>query len=171
MQLTPDTKIGALLEAHPEVEEALIGLVPVFAKLRNPILRKTAAKVATLAHAAQVGGIPLADLLAFLHRELGQEPQGPDPAPAAPEPLEPPAWYQPARVILDLDVTALLATGEHPLGRVKRAVQGSAPGDIVALHSCFRPEPLLDTFREEGLGVWCVLREGLHRTFICKPGY
>lgn len=41
MEITPLTKVGALLETHPELAEALIERVPAFAKLRNPILRAT----------------------------------------------------------------------------------------------------------------------------------
>jgi len=55
----PETTIGALLEAYPELEDVLVEMAPAFAKLRNPIVRRTVAKVATLEQAAKIGGISL----------------------------------------------------------------------------------------------------------------
>ena len=80
-----------------------------------------------------------------------------------------PAWYDPAKVILDLDVAALMATGEHPLERARQAVARSGPGEIVALLSPFRPAPLLEVFREAGMLVWCGPEGALFRTCIRKP--
>ena len=85
----------------------------------------------------------------------------------APETL--PAWYEPAHVILDLDVAALMATGEHPLERVQAVFAVSQPGQILALTSPFRPEPLLEVFRSAGAQVWCGPQGELHRTLIRKP--
>ena len=36
--------------AYPELEEVLIGLAPPFKKLKNPLLRKSVAKIATIKH-------------------------------------------------------------------------------------------------------------------------
>ncbi len=75
LPITPDTKVGALLEAYPELEEHLIACAPAFAKLRNPLLRRTVAKVATLEQAARVGGIGVRDLVRRL-REAGFDDEG-----------------------------------------------------------------------------------------------
>jgi len=56
--ITPDLKIGAFLEAYPELEEVLIAAAPAFAKLRNPLLRQSVARVTTLRQAARVGVEP-----------------------------------------------------------------------------------------------------------------
>jgi hypothetical protein len=80
-----------------------------------------------------------------------------------------PDWYDPARLIMDLDVAALLATGEHPLERVKAAVAASAPDQIVQLRSPFPPSPLLALFAGAGMRVWCGQEGALYRTCICKP--
>jgi hypothetical protein len=60
--ILPSTKVAALLERYPELEDVLIGLAPPFKKLKNPLLRKGVAKVASLKHAAAVGGMPVNDL-------------------------------------------------------------------------------------------------------------
>ncbi len=46
--ITPKTKIYDLLEAYPELEDLLISMAPEFVKLKNPLLRKTIAKVANI---------------------------------------------------------------------------------------------------------------------------
>ena len=48
------TKVAALLDAYPELEGVLIGIAPPFKKLRNPVLRRSVAKVASLRQAAAV---------------------------------------------------------------------------------------------------------------------
>ena len=45
MLVNPETKIGPLLDEHPELEAVLVGLSPEFKRLQNPILRKTVARV------------------------------------------------------------------------------------------------------------------------------
>src|SRR5262249_41576159 len=64
--IDPDTTVGALLDAYPEAEAVLIDLAPAFAKLRNPVVRRTVAKVATLEHAAKIGGVSLRTLIGKL---------------------------------------------------------------------------------------------------------
>lgn len=48
IEITPSTTVYAILDSYPELEEVLIGMAPAFKKLKNPILRNTVAKVATL---------------------------------------------------------------------------------------------------------------------------
>jgi len=80
-----------------------------------------------------------------------------------------PDWCDAAKVVLDLDVTALLATAEHPLERVKLAVAQCASGQVVQLRSSFQPAPLLALFTAEGMRVWCGQEGALFRTCIGKP--
>ncbi|GLH67046.1 DUF1858 domain-containing protein [Geothrix edaphica] len=169
MAITPETKIGDFLAAHPDQQEALIARVPEFAKLRNPILRRTVAKLATVEHAARMAGLPTAELVRFL-RELAGEAAGPV-AEGRPAPAEDPRpdWARSGAVRSTLDAEALMAAGEHPLARVRRALLTLAPGEAMQLLSPFRPEPLLDQFRQEGTPCWCEA-EGASRfrTWILK---
>ncbi|MDH3814086.1 MAG: DUF1858 domain-containing protein, partial [Acidobacteriota bacterium] len=59
----PETRVAELLEAHPEAEEVLIGIAPQFKALKNPVLRRTVARVATLEQAAKVAGLRARDLV------------------------------------------------------------------------------------------------------------
>ena len=61
--ITPETRVNDLLSNYPELESTLMRIAPVFKKLKNPILRKTIAKVTTLRHAAKIGNVSLADMI------------------------------------------------------------------------------------------------------------
>src|SRR4030042_5540134 len=71
--ITPKTKVLQPTEAYPQLEDVLIGYVPAFKKLKNPILRNTVAKIATLQQAAAVGNVKIEDLINRLRKEVGQD--------------------------------------------------------------------------------------------------
>ena len=59
--ISPKTKVGELLDVYPELEPVLMSMSPAFEKLRNPVLRKTVARVATFA--AGIYAAPILDML------------------------------------------------------------------------------------------------------------
>lgn len=160
--ITPETKIAELLDAYPQLEEVLIRQSSHFKALKNPILRKTVAKVATLEKASQMSGIPVRRLVATLREAVGLpgEPAaadlGPDTEPAAVDAAAP-DWFDQARVHTAIDADDLLAKGEVPLPRVNRAVTELPPGAILCVKSAFRPAPLLEALHKAG-----------HRTYLTK---
>lgn len=170
MNITPETRIGAFLEAHPHLQEPLIVRVPEFAKLRNPILRRTVGKLATVDQAARIAGIPTVELVRFLRDLVGENGAGPEGGPVLAAAEEPrPDWAGPATVAITLDARTLLSAGEHPLARIRRDLPQLAPGRTLLLLSDFRPEPLLDQFRKEGIRCWCHEEEpGCFRTWLLK---
>ena len=170
MQITPETRVGPLLDAHPELEDPLVAFVPAFDKLKNPVLRRTVARFATLEHAARVGGVALPELLAFLRRSLGQGEACEGSEGGLSEATEEaPAWFRPGAVALELDAEALLAEGGHFLGRVRQELAARPAGAVVAVRSSFEPAPLLEALAGEGLLVWCAPAEGGFRTCIRRP--
>ena len=72
MQLSAKTKIDDLLKQYPFLEDFLITLSPRFKGLKNPIMRKTMGKVATLEMAASVSGLNLEALISSLAAEIGK---------------------------------------------------------------------------------------------------
>jgi hypothetical protein len=66
--ITPKTKVLQLIEAYPQLEDVLIAYVPAFKKLKNPVLRKTVAKIATLQQAASIGNVQVSDLINHLRK-------------------------------------------------------------------------------------------------------
>jgi len=159
--ITPETKIAELLEAYPQLEDVLIQLSPHFKALRNPILRKTVAKVATLERASQMSGIPVRRLVATLREAVGLpgEPGAdldPEMEPASVDAVVP-AWFDEAKVALRIDADALLAKGEVPLPHVHQAVREVPAGALLCVRSAFRPAPLLEALHKAG-----------HRTYVTK---
>lgn len=160
--ITPETRIAELLEAYPQLEEVLVQQSPHFKALKNPVLRKTVAKVATLERASQMSGIPVRRLVAALREAVGLagEPQaadlGPETEPAAVDAVAP-EWFDEAKVALRLDADALLAKGEVPLPRVHQAVREVPTGALLCVRSAFRPAPLLEALQKAG-----------HRTYVTK---
>ncbi len=160
--ITPETRIAELLEAYPQLEDVLIEQSPHFKALKNPILRKTVAKVATLERASQMSGIPVRRLLRALREAAGLpgEPGGDlgsDLTPAAPDAVAP-DWFDEAKVALRIDADDLLAKGEVPLPRVHQAVQETPAGALLCVKSAFRPAPLLEALHKAG-----------HRTYVTMP--
>jgi hypothetical protein len=169
LPINPETKVGALLDAYPGIDEVLIAWVPAFAKLRNPILRKTVAKVATLEQAARVGGVSVRDMVMKLREATGQTGLEIFDSPCAAQDGGPPEWVKAEAVTHEIDADSMLATGVHPIGKVRECSAALKPGEIVLLTSSFRPEPLLEAMRRSGLSVYCAeSAPGRHNTFITR---
>ena len=104
LPIMPSTKVAALLDRYPQLEDVLIGMAPPFRKLKNPILRKSVAKVASLRQAAAVGRLPVEELVNRLRTAVGQQP-------LAPEDLgdtvsyfaEQPDWFDRAKIVCSID--------------------------------------------------------------------
>ncbi len=148
--VTPDTRIGKLLAEHPEIEEFLVELSPRFAALKNPVLRRTVGRVATVAQAASIAGMPAPELVMALRRELGQEGTevvgGAEDAPVAPRP----GWVETAEPSVVLDADELMARGETPVNAVRRGLGELAPGQVLLLKVSFKPEPLMQAMERQG---------------------
>jgi hypothetical protein len=148
--ITPKTKISDLLDAYPQLEVVLIALAPQFTKLRNPLLRKTIAKVTTLNQAAIVGGLKVEDLVNTLRKETGQSELS-DFAPTQNAyNTKKPAWYNSRKVVETIDVRDMLHEGEQPVHIVLSAVKMLNKKEILKIIAPFLPAPLLD--KAIGLG-------------------
>ncbi|MBW2203436.1 MAG: DUF438 domain-containing protein, partial [Deltaproteobacteria bacterium] len=101
MKLNAKTKIDDLLKQFPFLEDFLITLSPKFKGLKNPIMRKTMGKVASLEMAASVSGLSVDKLISSLTEEIekqsGQYATSGESAPASQsEPLTDPKERQTA---------------------------------------------------------------------------
>lgn len=152
--ITPETKVGDLLSAYPELEPVLVAQAPAFANLKNPILRRTVARVATLAQAARVGGLDARSLVRALRAAAGQDTgEAATGGSGAGEALGVPGWYREDLVVARVDADDLLSRGEHPLGLMSQKAQQLTGSAILALDSAFLPAPLIDAFRQRGYEV------------------
>ncbi len=72
MEINATTKIDGLLKEYPFLEDFLVTLSPKFKGLKNPIMRKTIGKVATLGKVAGIGGLEVDDFLTALKAEINR---------------------------------------------------------------------------------------------------
>jgi len=158
-RITPETKIGQLLEEYPQLEEVLMEMAPEFKKLRNPILRKTIARVASLRQAAAVGRVPLSELINRLRKEAGIQEMFISDELSETTTKEKPSWFSASRVIRHLDARPMLAAGEQPISRVFDECKNLKRGEIFELITPFVPVPLIEEAKKRGYLVW-IDREG-----------
>ena len=152
MIIAPKTKVAELIDAYPQLEQVLVDYVPAFEKLKNPVLRKTVARITTLQQAAVIGGVHVEDLINHLRREVGQELFAG--AAAAAYTIEQPGWFSEARVVAELDAKDMLAAGEQPVNQVIADLNALAPGDIYKVVAPFMPAPLVDKASSLGISHW-----------------
>ena len=73
MELNTNTKIDDLLKQYPFLLDFLITLSPKFKNLKNPVVRKTVGKIATLEKAAAIGGLKVDGLISALSAEISKQ--------------------------------------------------------------------------------------------------
>ncbi len=140
--ITPKIKVLQLIEAYPQLEDVLIEYIPAFNKLKNPILRKTVAKIATLQQAANVGSVKVETLINVLRRQVGQELF--EYTDQKQDKIATPQWFDPSKVVMELDAAPMLDAGEHPVNQVISDLKNLANGDLYLLKAPFLPAPLID---------------------------
>ena len=166
-EITAGTKVAALLSEHPELEDLLISMSPAFIKLRNPVLRRSVARVASLKQAAAVGRLDVADLVNELRVAAGQKPL----VDMAVDEVEyfgpPPEWFDHAAVVKvlreqDIDPDVM------PINPLLRAVRDLDDGEIVELVTAHLPAPGIDILRRKGNVAWSVDRDGSIHTYVAR---
>ena len=142
--ITPETKVAALLEHYPELEEVLIGMAPPFKKLKNPILRKSVAKVASLQQAAAVGRVPIEQMINQLCAAVGQSPVDLAKDDNAESYFsKQPSWFDEKRVAVSL-IESELDPDVMPLIPLMQRARELDEGDIIELVTTYLPAPGID---------------------------
>ena len=153
--ITPDTKVAELLRHYPELEDVLVSMSEEFRRLKNPVLRRTVARVATLRQVARIGGVSLGDLINTLRREAGLVET--NVAETDMESASRPEWWK--EPVKSFDAREMIENGGHPLGLVMQDLAALADGDVYELVTPFVPEPLLEVARGKGYLVWTAPQE------------
>ena len=140
MNIEARTKLFDVLEQFPELEEKIMTLVPPFKNLKNPILRKTVGKLATIEKIARIGDLEVVELVNQLRRQVGQ----PELTVAVETEVEwqegEPQWLkgEPRHVI---DGTEMLSRGEHPLQSIIKLMREIEAEQFILLKTNFNPIP------------------------------
>lgn len=147
--ITPDITVAELLKEYPNLEDKLIEIAPVFSKLKNPVLRKTIAKVTTLKQAAIVGGVEIGELVNKLRKEVAQDEEMIEQF-GNPASIEKPAWLNKNKVTIEYDASVDLNIGIHPVKKVSKQIETMNKDEIYAIHTPFVPAPLIELIRNKG---------------------
>lgn len=150
--ITPKTKVLELIEAYPELEEILIDITPAFKKLKNPVLRKTVAKIATLQQAAAIGNVKTEVLINRLRKEVGQESA--EVETGSKYNYIKPDWFLEEKITATLNAAEMLAAGEHPVNQVMADLKQLEEGKIYLLQAPFLTAPLIDKATSLGAQHW-----------------
>ena len=150
--ITPKTKVLELIEAYPELEDILIEYAPAFKKLKNPILRKTVAKITTLQQAAAIGNVKTEELINRLRKEVGQELVTGETG--TKYIYQKPEWFTEEKIAARFNAAEMLAAGEHPVNQVIADLKHLEEGKIYQLIAPFLTAPLIDKATSLGLKHW-----------------
>lgn len=152
MDINASTRLFDLLAEYPNLEEKIVGIAPPFAKLKNPVLRRTVGKLATLEKVAMMGDLDVNQFLNTLRREVGQ-PEARQETKIEIERREgDPEWVkgQPADII---DGTEMLNRGEHPLNHINEVMRSLGSGQFILLKTNFPPLPLFEAMEKQNYTV------------------
>ncbi len=171
LYITPETKLGKLLDRYPELEDELLNMSPAFAKLRNPVLRKTVAKVASLKQIAEVGNISLIDLINRLRQKVGIQEKFSESMDSEKTNSDRPDWLNTNKIAKFLDARPIIESGGHPMEQMLRELATLKDGQVYQLNTPFLPTPLLDVLKNKGYLSWSeqIEAELVKNYFIKKP--
>lgn len=151
--IRPKTKVGELLDVYPQLEDVLISIVPAFKKLKNPILRKTVARVTSLQQAAVVGKVKLEEILNPLREAVGQTSEL-----LTEEEKQyfnsKPDWFNEDKVAKTIDAVKLLDSGENPLGTIINNAVNLEDDSILKIKHEFVPAPIIDELSNKNFEYW-----------------
>ena len=166
--ISPKTKVGELLDTYPQLEPVLMDMSPLFEKLKNPVLRRTVARVATLQQVAVVGGLKVEYIVNKLREHLGlegDETENPDAEFLA---AKTPGWFDKSRIVATFDASPVINAGGSPMADILRQANALEPGEIFELQTPFVPAPIIDMLKGKGFKVFTIHGESTLKTFICK---
>lgn len=149
LSIVPETKLDDILTEYPKVESLLLELLPSFAKLQTPVLRKTVARTLTLEQAAASSNVSLPDVVRKLRQAAGLSEEAPEKSLAGA-----PSWVKSGKITQTIDARPMLAQGVHPKDMVVEALQKMGASDVLLLIAPFMPGPLVEIGRAMGFQTW-----------------
>ncbi len=166
MIITPKSKLIQVLEEYPQLEDTLILYIPAFKDLKNPILRKTIAKIATMQQVAAIGKVKVEDLINMLRKLVGQ-----DCIESSEDFLvkkETPEWYNKNNIIKSFDARDMLERGEHPVNQVISDLGEMEAGKIYEALFSFLPIPLIEKGTSLNFDHYVVEKDKLVKVYFSK---
>lgn len=131
-----------VLDEYPELEETLVAYIPAFKELKNPRLRNTIAKIASMQQVAAIGKVKVEDLINMLRKLVGQD------CIESSEGFEVntkmPVWFNKDDITKSFDAREMLDRGEHPVNQVLSDLGKMEAAKIYKAKFSFLPVPLIE---------------------------
>ena len=159
LDITPSVTVHEMLETYPHLEDVLIGIAPPFKKLKNPLLRRSVARVATIKHISAVGKVPLDKLINKLRKAVGQSTS--DQVYQEENYFgDKPDWFSEDKIVVSVDEAKVEDRDKMTLVAVMNEAKKVEKGEIIELITTFLPAPGIDILKSKGYLVWTVKGEG-----------
>lgn len=174
MKIRRDMKIKAVLELDEKLLNALLWLAPEFDRLRNARLRRAMSGRITVAQAARLARIPLAEMLYVLNLAAGEDEtklaaelktsnaedfELHETNPPA-KPLEIINTKDADNNVLFVDLMPYAEALRDPMPAIAKGLLSlKNPTDVLLLKHPFDPIPLRDMFARRGFASWAEERK------------
>jgi len=171
MTINSQTKIAAIIKAHPDALETIISISPKFKKLRNPILRKMMAARTSIGVASKMGGCDV-NLFFDKLKPLGFEIDATKIS-TVEERKSVPDFITSLKKeqLIELDVRPLIASGKDPLSIIIEKVKTIKAGQVLKIINTFEPIPLMRLLEKQDFIVYAdVINDDLAETYFYKQG-
>lgn len=165
MNIIPETKIAELLKEYPQLEAILIKYSSAFSALKNPVLRRTVAKVTSLQQASKVGNVSVVEMVDALRAEVGQPPlyEGYN----LDENQDISADFSQVEVTHHFDARPIIEAGDHPKEAIFALAKNLKADDCLEILTPFPPAPIADLLKKRGFHV--IMKEptdGVVKTYV-----
>jgi hypothetical protein len=153
IEIIPSTKVLDLLRVYLELEDTLVSIAPPFKKLKNPFLKKSVAKVATLKHISSVGNVPLDELINKIRETVGQSTSDTSHEDENYFPKKP-DWFSSDKIIVSVNEDRLEDRDNMTLVTILQKAKNLKKDEIIELTTTFLPAPGIDAMKSKGYSVW-----------------
>lgn len=153
LNINSQTKIGELLEVYPQLEDTLLALSPSFAKLKNPILRKTIGRIASLRQVADIGNIEIGELVNTLRKAIGEDTIDTS-IPTENSSEVKPKWIDESELVITFDATEIIESGGSPMSEIIAQAKSLSHNQTMLLITPFKPIPILEILEVKNYQTW-----------------
>lgn len=174
MKITPQTKIIDIINQHPKLIDILASYNSHFELLKNPIMRRTFAKLATVKHASKVAGVSLRELIKLLNSAIGEqiseEEITDDKSVSVSEDIPIKDIVEQNQIkTFKLDVRDIMRNGDEPFNIIMQTVKKIKNGEALLLETIFEPAPLYEVMKKKGFQYQTeIISEDHYRVWFYK---
>lgn len=145
LNINLQTKVGEMLDAYPQLEDILLNISPAFAKLKNPILRRTVARVVSLRQAAETAKVDVGEMISALRKAVGQDiidvtlKEGDLCSEASPR------WkFRQDDISISFDAIDIINGGNSPMKEILAKAGQLDDTQVMELITPFVPQPIIE---------------------------